>query len=120
MKSLIKTALVIGLIAFGCADSFGTYSRTTTNGGPNGYSSTYENIDDDGNVTIRCSDPGSEGCPTSVAGQKSIYTSLTAYALQEIAGGTLSGSHSAGSGGITYTVTWTATDLKNASVSITP
>jgi hypothetical protein len=120
MKSLMKIALVIGSIAFACSNSFATYTRITQNGGANGYYTTVENIDDNGNVSISCTDPGNTGCPTSVAGQKTIYTSLAAYALQEIAGGTLSGSHSAGSGGITYTVTWSATNLKNATVGVTP
>lgn len=120
MKSLMKIALVIGLIAFAYSSSFATYSRITMNGGTNGYYSTSYQKDDNGNISILCTDPGNSSCPFSAAGQPTIYNTLAAYAAQQIAGGTLSGSHSQSSGGVNYTVTWSATDLKNATISINP
>ena len=109
----IKNLIVAALIVFSVSDSFAWYTRTTEDGGPNGYKTT--SVDKvDGNTTIVCKNPGYSACPTSPRdpGQNVLIN----YAIASIAAGNLSGSYTDSSG----TVDWTSddTDMTNSNIYI--
>lgn len=97
------------------------YMRTTWHGGPNGFSSTTKEIDNQGNTKITCKDPGYCECPTIIAGgnqniDEEIQARFTGFATAQIESGNYSGKTSDGS----YLVSWLAEDNQcvNSTISI--
>lgn len=107
-----KNLILATLIVFSVNESFAYYTRTTTNGGPNGYKKTTKDVVD-GNTTIECSDPGYDACPNRPANPT--QGGLVDAAISSIQGGTLSGSITTAEG----TVTWTSDDTNMTNSIIT-
>lgn len=94
------------------------WTVTKVNGGPSGYkivkSETNDPIIGETTHTLTCTDPGSETCSwPNVVGRRPY---LIGFAELAIANGLLNGTHTAVINGITCTVTWTATDIDNATI----
>lgn len=61
-KVMKKLAFLTFVLFFFVSQSFAYYSRTTKNGGPNGYNKT-QKVVGNGNTTISCEGPGYDSCP---------------------------------------------------------
>jgi len=107
-----KNLIVAALVVFSVSNSFAWYTRTTSNGGPNGYDKTSKDITD-GNTTISCTNPGYSACPNRPANPA--HDELVDAALAQIASGNLSGSITTADG----TVNWTSDDSNMTNSSIT-
>ena len=106
----IKSVIVASIVLFTATNSFATFSRETTNGGPNGYDKTEKKVDDASNTTIKCWNPGYEKCPESFIklNDQHLYT----IAIDNIKSGNLKGSYSDNTG----TVTWSSDESMRNSI----
>lgn len=118
MKKLILLT-VCGVSFFSLAEDPKKVTRTTTNGGANGYNHT-KYVDDGAAITIDCWNPGYESCPNV----PSINVSSVGerYALQQISNGNLSGSTTIVESGVRLLVIWSSRDTNatNSTISVTP
>ena len=89
-------------------------ARSTVNGGEHGFNSTDAFVDNQGNKTIRCKDPGWTACPTSVNNPNE--QGGMDYALGQIAAGVLSGTYSDPIGGTT--TTWSSDNSRGDNSTI--
>lgn len=98
------------------SSAFATYTRTTENGGPNGYDYTNATTDEQGNTTIKCRNPGYEACPTKAsASLTTTEKDLLKYAAGKIQNGVLSGSYTLNG----QTITWVSDSIEMFNSTIT-
>jgi hypothetical protein len=110
-----KTILLVALFMLTMSSAFATYTRTTENGGPNGYDYASAVTDEQGNTTIKCRNPGYEACPTKAANLTTTQKNLLNYAASRIQNGFLSGSYTLNG----QTITWVSDSVEMLNSTIT-
>ena len=111
-----KIILSLAVLTVSVGSAFATYTRTTKNGGKDGYASTKAEKDNEGNTRIDCYDPGFEACPTTAGKLTANETRLIRVAADKIKAGRLSGSYT--NEGQTITLNSDSSEMYNSTVSI--